>query len=162
MVDGEGSVGVSTATIEFLRKSLKYLRDKLKKCMDRRSKLTKSGAAASSLPTCNYYEQILFLVEGVSNYTTESKVESLVEEHQNNVEEPPSPSPNQSLVLVEPTAKKQWKEAGNRIPAAKSQKIDEQKLSKGVENDILKHFKDVNDALNEKPPVTDLTVETFA
>ena len=126
--------------------------------MDRRAKLTKSGAAAVTLPTCNYYEQMLFLVEGgVSNSKTESNVECLVEEHHNAVEEPLSPS--ESFVLIEPTAKKQklsspnsdgHKETFKEAPANRMPKIEDEKPRKGVENEILKHIKDVNDALNEK------------
>ena len=73
-----------------------------------------------------------------------------MEEHQKNTV--------QSFVLVEPTAKKQRKETVNGTPVAKSLKIDEQKLCKGVESDILKHIKDVNDALNEKSPEKDEVV----
>ena len=35
------------------------------------------------------------------------------------------------------------------------QRIEEHKLSKGFENELLKHIKDVNDALNEKPAEKD-------
>ena len=42
--------------LEFLQIQFKYLNDSLKKCLDRRSKLTKSVAPASSLPKCNYFE----------------------------------------------------------------------------------------------------------
>ena len=74
--------------------------------MDRRSKLTKSGVAATSLPTCNYYEQMLFLVEGGSSSSkTDNTVNSLVEEHQSIAEEPPSPQ--ETCVFMEPTAKMQ-------------------------------------------------------
>ncbi|XP_028418946.1 uncharacterized protein LOC114544533 [Dendronephthya gigantea] len=37
--------------VEFLKTQLKYLKDNLKKCLDRRSKATKSGAAASNFVT---------------------------------------------------------------------------------------------------------------
>ena len=131
--------------------------------MDRRSKLTKSGAAAVTLPTCNYFEQMLFLVEGgVSNSKTESNVESVIEEH-HVAEEPLSPS--ESFVLIEPTAKKQKlssatsdgrKETFNETSAYRTPRTEEQKAKKSVENEILKHIKDVNDALNEKPSEKDI------
>ncbi|XP_057295971.1 uncharacterized protein LOC130624932 [Hydractinia symbiolongicarpus] len=60
---------------EFLQKQLKYLKDNLKKCLDRRTRMTKSGAAASSLPKCNYFEQMSFLYERAPmNFPTESNV----------------------------------------------------------------------------------------
>ena len=52
--------------VEYLQRQFKYLKDNLKKCLDRRANImTKSGAAATSLPTCNYFNQMLYLVEGV-------------------------------------------------------------------------------------------------
>ena len=39
--------------------------------------MTKSGAAAS-LPTCNYFNEMLCLVEGVGNQPTESNIENMV------------------------------------------------------------------------------------
>ena len=51
--------------VEYLQRQFKYLKDNLKKCLDRRANImTKSGAAATSLPTCNYFNQMLYLVEG--------------------------------------------------------------------------------------------------
>ena len=74
--------------------------------MHRRSKLTKYGAAAPPLPTCNYYEQMLFLVKGGNSKSKPgSNVKGLVEEHQNIAEE--ALSPKESCVLIEPTAKRQ-------------------------------------------------------
>ena len=105
--------------------------------MDRRAKLTKSGAAASSLPTCNYYEQILFLVEGgVGNAQTESNIEYLVTETQNvsenGIEEPMTPNDNAEVVIATPATKKQKisneriaseKEAFSSTPKAKKRKM---------------------------------------
>ena len=59
---------------EFLKTQLKYLKDNLKKCLDRRSKATKSGAAASKLATCKYFDQLGFLCSKVSNKPTESNL----------------------------------------------------------------------------------------
>ena len=55
-----------------LAKTLKYLKDNLKKCLDRRSKLTKSGAPASSLSKCNYLEVMRFSHDKTANKPTES------------------------------------------------------------------------------------------
>ena len=57
-----------------LAKTLKYLKDNLKKCLDRRSKLTKSGAPASSLLKCNYFEVMRFLHDKTANKPTESNL----------------------------------------------------------------------------------------
>jgi hypothetical protein len=58
---------------------LKYLKDNLKKCLDRRSKAFKSGAAASKLPTCKYFDQLSFLHCKVSNKHTESNLTQAIE-----------------------------------------------------------------------------------
>ena len=60
--------------LEFLQKQFKYLNDSLKKCLDRRSKLTKSVAPASSLPKCNYFEVIQSLHDKAANKPTESNL----------------------------------------------------------------------------------------
>ena len=60
--------------VEFLQKQLKHLKDNLKKCLDRRSKLTKSGAPASSLLKCNYFEVMRFLHDRTANKPTESNL----------------------------------------------------------------------------------------
>ena len=75
--------------MEFLQKQLKYLKDDLKKCLDRRLKLTKSGAPASSLPKCSYFEVIRFLHDKTANKPTENNLRlpndtSHVPEKQNN------------------------------------------------------------------------------
>ena len=76
--------------VEFLQKQSKYLKDNLKKCLDTRSKLTKSGAPASSLPKCNYFEVMRFLHDKTANKPTESNLclsndTSHVSEKQSNV-----------------------------------------------------------------------------
>ena len=137
--------------------------------MDRRAKLTKSGAAASSLPTCNYYEQMLFLVEGgVGNAQTESNIENLVTENQNisenGIEEPMRPNDNAEVFIGTPTTKKQKlsnerigneKEAFSTTPTTKKQKTSNQKIGNDVETEILKHIESVNDALKETPSEKD-------
>ena len=52
------------------------------KCLDRRSNMTKSGAAATTLSTCNYFNQMLYLIERVVNQPTESNQEYMVSECQ--------------------------------------------------------------------------------
>ncbi|XP_028396781.1 uncharacterized protein LOC114532138 [Dendronephthya gigantea] len=65
--------------VEFLKTQLKYLKDNLKKCLDRRSKATKSGAAASKLPTCKYFDQLRFLHGKVCNKPTESNLTPVID-----------------------------------------------------------------------------------
>ena len=44
--------------------------------------MIKSEATATSLPTCNYFNQMLHLYEGVVNQATESNLENMVRECQ--------------------------------------------------------------------------------
>ena len=67
---------------EYLQSQFKYLKGNLKKCLDRRENMTKSGVAATSLPTCNYFNQMLYLIKGVGNQPTESNLENTVRESQ--------------------------------------------------------------------------------
>lgn len=82
-------------TVEFLKTQLKYLKDNLKKCLDRRSKATKSGSAASKLATCKYFDQLSFLHSKVSNKPTESNLTPVIE-----VEDTPSVQVNPSASTV--------------------------------------------------------------
>ena len=59
---------------EFLQKQLRYLKGNLKKCLDSRSKHTKSGAPALSLPKCNYLEVMRFLHDKTANKPTKSNL----------------------------------------------------------------------------------------
>ena len=60
--------------VEFLQKQLKHLKDNLKKCLDRRSKLAKSVAPASSLPKYNYFEVMRFLHGKTASKPAESNL----------------------------------------------------------------------------------------
>ncbi len=66
--------------VDFLQKQFKYLTDNLKKCLDKRYRMQKSGAAASSLPKCNYFDQMSFLHDKTLNLPTESNVSIPVNE----------------------------------------------------------------------------------
>ena len=50
------------------------MKDNLKKCLDRRRALTRSGAGAISLPKCKYFDQMVFLHEKSSNKPTDSNL----------------------------------------------------------------------------------------
>ena len=68
--------------VEYLQRQFKYLKDNLNKRLDSRENMTNSGAAATSLPTYNYFNQMLYLVEGVSSQPTETNLENMVKECQ--------------------------------------------------------------------------------
>ena len=57
-----------------MKKQFKYLKDNLKKSLDSRARLTKSGAAASLLPTCQHFEQVAFLHQKTANLPTISNI----------------------------------------------------------------------------------------
>ena len=60
--------------VEFLKQEFKKLKENLKKCLDRRGKATKSGAASSILSKCRYFDQLSFLHDKASNKPTESNI----------------------------------------------------------------------------------------
>ncbi|XP_046841156.1 uncharacterized protein LOC124435262 [Xenia sp. Carnegie-2017] len=61
--------------VAFLQKIYKNLKDSLKKCLDKRRAMTRSGAPAGCLPTCKYFELMRFLHEKTSNLPTHSNVD---------------------------------------------------------------------------------------
>ena len=46
----------------------------LKKCLDKRNRMTRSGAAAVNLPKCQYFDQMAFLHEKSVNKVTETNL----------------------------------------------------------------------------------------
>ena len=46
----------------------------LKKCLDKRNRMTRSGVAAVNLPKCQYFDQMAFLHEKSVNKVTETKL----------------------------------------------------------------------------------------
>ena len=71
-------------SVVYLQKVFKNLKDSLKKCLDKRGALSRSGAAASTLPMCKYFEVMRFLHEKTSNLETHSNVELEVQAASNN------------------------------------------------------------------------------
>lgn len=61
------------------------MRENFKRCLVKRSEMTRSGAAAQTLPKCKYFNQLQFLQDKVMNKETHS-----------NVSLPPPPSPSVS------------------------------------------------------------------
>ncbi|XP_071942983.1 uncharacterized protein [Antedon mediterranea] len=62
--------------VEFLQRQLKNLKDTLKKCLNKRNSMIRSGAAATSLPQCKYFEQMRFLHEKTANKPTVSNCQA--------------------------------------------------------------------------------------
>ena len=71
-------------SVVYLQKVFKNLKDSLKKCLDKRRALSRSGAAASTLPMCKYFEVMRFLHEKTSNLETHSNVELEIQAVSNN------------------------------------------------------------------------------
>ena len=61
--------------MEQVKLKWKNLSDGFKKCLDRKRDLEKSGCGYSKVPTCRFYNQLLFLRDSVSNRTTHSNVQ---------------------------------------------------------------------------------------
>eukprot|EP00112_Aurelia_sp_Birch-Aquarium-sp1_P016882 Seg3862.4 transcript_id=Seg3862.4/GoldUCD/mRNA.D3Y31 product="hypothetical protein" protein_id=Seg3862.4/GoldUCD/D3Y31 len=70
--------GIFHRDVTFLQKTLKNLKDNLKRCLDRRRALTRSGAAYSTLPTCKYFDLMAFLHERTENKPTDSNIQSQI------------------------------------------------------------------------------------
>ena len=53
---------------------MKNLKEKPKKCLDKRNRITRSGAAAFNLPKCQYFDEMAFLHEKNVNKVTEANL----------------------------------------------------------------------------------------
>ena len=60
-----------------LQKQFKTFKDTLKKYLDKRNRMTRSGAAASNLPKYKFFDQMAFLHEKSANKPTESNVDTV-------------------------------------------------------------------------------------
>ena len=124
---------ISFVLADVLKKQLKNLKDTLKKCLDKRNELTKSGATASKLPKCKFFEQMAFLHEKTGNKPTQSNVNYNLESPEiSNLGSPPSISSfrYETKSVKEPCT----------TPARKKSKIDtpEADLRKSlVETDLM-------------------------
>ena len=65
---------ISFVLVDVLKKLLKNLKDTLKKGLGKRNEVTKSGAVASKLPKCKFFEQMAFLHEEMGNKPTQPNV----------------------------------------------------------------------------------------
>ncbi|XP_028412543.1 uncharacterized protein LOC114535434 [Dendronephthya gigantea] len=103
--------------VEYIKREWEKLKDNYRKCLQRREKMTRSGAGNKKLPTCNFFTELSFLKDIVSNRKTMSNVEIVNDESQ-----PLTPSKkdvveqnNEELSLVGTTAGNQ----GTRKPRNK-------------------------------------------
>ena len=73
---------------DVLKKRWKNLRDGMMKFIKKIDAATRSGSGSSRLPTCKYFESLLFIRDTVSNKPTESNLH-MPTANQNSVEYPP-------------------------------------------------------------------------
>ena len=66
--------------MDCLKKTWKGLKDNYRSCNDRREKATRSGAAATSLPTCKYFKQLQFLKHTVIARDTDTNLDAMNEQ----------------------------------------------------------------------------------
>ena len=105
--------------------------------------MTKSGAAATTLPACNYFNQMLCLIERVVNQPSESNQENMVSECQ----APPSieyKDVNETSFLeplCQPSVTKKPR-------LSTSNKLNEPNL----ESELRQQLASANECLKETPP----------
>ena len=104
--------------------------------------MTRAGAAATSLPTCNYCNQILHLVEGVSNQPTESNLENMVRECQG----PPSAE-------YKDVDKTSFLEPFCQTPVTKKPRLSSSKKLRepSLVSELRQQIASVNECLKETP-----------
>ena len=104
--------------------------------------MTRAGAAATSLPTCNYFNQILHLVEGVSNQPTESNLENMVRECQG----PPSAE-------YKDVDKTSFLEPFCQTPVTKKPRLSSSKKLRepSLVSELRQQIASVNECLKETP-----------
>ena len=128
--------------VDFLQRQLKNLKDNLKKCLEKRKQMTRSGAAASSLPKCKYYEQMEFLHEKTANMVTESNI-ILVEGDP--IEEGIFDGPSTSQKLAKSIANTCNKRKASEIAASGKQKRKDHQ--ERYDSAILKELEATNTAI---------------
>ena len=71
--------------VDVLKKEWAKLRDNYRKTLVKREKCTRSGAGSKKLPTCNFFEELSFLCDSVSNRSSATNIPSVFSQS------PPSP-----------------------------------------------------------------------
>ena len=98
---------LSYFSVMFLQKQLKNLRDMLKKCLDKKNRLSRSGAPARELPKCQLFDQMAFLFEMSANKPSESNLPLMIDPlgspfSKDSVITPPSPSSMGEVITETP------------------------------------------------------------
>lgn len=65
-------------TVDTLKKEWNKLRDNYRKTLSKREKATRSGSAKKTLPTCNFFEELSFLRDSLTNRTQLSNIPSSI------------------------------------------------------------------------------------
>ena len=60
--------------VDFLKAQWKNLRENLRRCLQKRNEMSRSGAATYTLPKCKYFSQLQFVHDKVLNKDTQSNV----------------------------------------------------------------------------------------
>ena len=86
---------MATILVEFLKNQWKLMRDAYRRCVNKRDGQTRSGAAASKMAKCKYFDILSFLHESLSNKVPDSNIdldpkssEINVNEHSNDAIQP--------------------------------------------------------------------------
>ena len=104
--------------------------------------MTKSGTAATLLHTCNYFNQMLYLVDGAGNQPTENNLENTVRESQS------SPSAEfkdaDEMSLLEPLC---------QAPVTKKARLSTlKKLTEpSLESELRQQIASISECLKETP-----------
>ena len=123
---------LSYFSVMFLQKQLKNLRDMLKKCLDKRNRLSRSGALARELPKCQVFDQMAFLCEMNANKPSKSNLPLMVDHRdspflEDSVITPPSPSSIGEVIPetpIRPSQPSRKRKKGSQ-PSALTQSIEE-------------------------------------
>ena len=119
--------------VGYLQRQFKYLKDNLKKRLDR---------PATSLPTFKYFNQMLYLVEGVVNQPTENDLENTLRESQ----APPSAEykDTDEMSLLEPLC---------QAPVTKNPRLSTSKklTETSLESELHQQIASINECLKGTP-----------
>ena len=122
----------------FSSKAIKELEGFLKKMLGQAKSKSRSGAAASSLPKCRFFDQMAFLHEKSANKSTESNV--TVNIPTSEVISAPSCSEDNYFPLNSPTSSLSSSSGSTKPPSSKRKK-------NSIETSLTKSLMECDDAL---------------
>lgn len=150
-------------SVAFLQKTFKNLKDNLKRCIDKRRNMTRSGAAVSALPKCKFFDVMMFLHDRVSNKPAESNLPETVirasmDDTQLSLCSSPSPASSSApsplpadTIPVQNQMKRSFpvsSQSTSSTPLPKKQKVDIQKM----DEQFFTTMKTMNDDLIASMP----------